>query len=63
MSVYPETRPLGSSRLQRARINLRQALIITRREVRDMFRDWRIILPTVVLTLVFPTIANWARGA
>src|SRR5574341_2481012 len=42
--------------------NLSRALIITRREVIDMFRDWRIIAPTLVLTLIFPTIANWGAG-
>jgi uncharacterized membrane protein SpoIIM required for sporulation/ABC-type transport system involved in multi-copper enzyme maturation permease subunit len=39
--------------------NLRPALIITRREMRDQLRDWRIILPIVVLTLVFPFLANF----
>lgn len=34
------------------------ALIVTRREVRDSFRDWRIIIPIVVLTLVFPGLAT-----
>ncbi|HEX9018885.1 MAG TPA: stage II sporulation protein M [Anaerolineaceae bacterium] len=35
------------------------AWIIARREVRDQFRDWRIIFPIVGLTLVFPFIMNW----
>ena len=35
------------------------AWVITRREVRDQFRDWRIIFPVVGLTLVFPFIMNW----
>lgn len=35
------------------------ALVITRREVRDQFRDWRIIFPVVGLTLIFPFIMNW----
>ena len=44
--------------------NLRPALIITRREIRDQFRDWRIIIPIIVLTLVFPAIMNFtARQA
>jgi uncharacterized membrane protein SpoIIM required for sporulation len=43
---------------------LRPALIITRREVRDQFRDWRIIVPIFFLTLVFPAIMNFtARSA
>ncbi len=36
----------------------RQALIVTRREVRDQFRDWRIIAPILVLTLFFPGLMN-----
>ena len=39
--------------------NLRPALIITRREVRDQLRDWRIIVPIVSLTLLFPWIMNF----
>jgi len=40
------------------------ALVVTRREARDQFRDWRIIFPVVVLTLVFPALMNFtARQA
>lgn len=39
--------------------SLAPALVIVRREVRDQFRDWRIIFPIVGLTLVFPFIMNW----
>ncbi len=39
--------------------NLRPALIITRREIRDQFRDWRIIAPILVLTLFFPFLMNF----
>jgi len=39
--------------------NLQAALIITRREIRDQFRDWRIILPIIVLTLFFPGLMNF----
>lgn len=38
------------------------ALIITRREVRDSFRDWRIILPIIILTFFFPFLAQAAAG-
>ena len=38
---------------------LRPAFVITRREIRDQFRDWRIIAPTVVLTLFFPALMNF----
>jgi uncharacterized membrane protein SpoIIM required for sporulation/ABC-type transport system involved in multi-copper enzyme maturation permease subunit len=37
---------------------LRNALIITRREVRDSLRDWRIMAPIFLLTLIFPLLAN-----
>jgi uncharacterized membrane protein SpoIIM required for sporulation/ABC-type transport system involved in multi-copper enzyme maturation permease subunit len=40
----------------------RNALIVTRREVRDSFRDWRIMTPIFVLTLVFPLLANSMTG-
>jgi len=44
--------------------NLAPALIVTRREVRDQFRDWRILVPILVLTLFFPAMMNFtAREA
>ncbi|HEB64144.1 MAG TPA: hypothetical protein ENJ02_01190 [Chloroflexi bacterium] len=43
---------------------LRPALTITRREIRDQFRDWRIIAPIIVLTIFFPGLMNFtARQA
>ncbi|MDZ4764214.1 MAG: stage II sporulation protein M [Chloroflexota bacterium] len=45
-----------------ARETLSNALIITRREVRDSFRDWRIIGPIVVLTFLFPSLAQFVAG-
>src|SRR5262245_51133657 len=44
------------------RRDLQMALIVTRREVRDSFRDWRIIIPIIVLTLVFPGLANFTAS-
>lgn len=35
------------------------ALIITRREVSDSFRDWRILAPIVILTFLFPFLAQF----
>jgi len=32
---------------------------IARRELRDTLRDWRIVTPIVILTLVFPWLMNW----
>lgn len=42
--------------------NIQRSMMITRREVIDMFRDWRILVPIVVLTGIFPYIANWGAG-
>jgi uncharacterized membrane protein SpoIIM required for sporulation/ABC-type transport system involved in multi-copper enzyme maturation permease subunit len=44
------------------RDTLRNALIITRREMRDSFRDWRIMAPIILLTLVFPSLAQGMTG-
>ena len=41
---------------------LSNALIITRREVRDSFRDWRILVPIVLLTFLFPALAQFIAG-
>ncbi len=45
------------------RRTLSNALIITRREVRDSFRDWRIIGPIVMLTFIFPALAQFAASS
>ena len=44
------------------RQTLSNALIITRREVRDSFRDWRIITPIIILTFGFPFVAQFLAG-
>src|SRR5215813_633181 len=41
---------------------VRNILVVTRREVRDSVRDWRIMTPIFVLTLVFPFLANNMTG-
>jgi uncharacterized membrane protein SpoIIM required for sporulation len=41
---------------------LSNALVITRREMLDSFRDWRIIVPIVLLTFFFPFLAQFAAG-
>lgn len=46
------------SALAAVRRTLDNALIITRREVRDSLRDWRIMMPIFLLTLIFPLLAN-----
>jgi uncharacterized membrane protein SpoIIM required for sporulation/ABC-type transport system involved in multi-copper enzyme maturation permease subunit len=36
------------------------AWVVTRREIRDTLRDWRLVVPITLLTLVFPVILNFA---
>jgi uncharacterized membrane protein SpoIIM required for sporulation len=36
--------------------------VLTRREIRDTLRDWRLVVPIMLLTLVFPVILNIAAG-
>ena len=48
--------------LAQARRSLGMALMITRREVRDQFRDWRILAPIILLTLFFPLLMNFTAG-
>jgi uncharacterized membrane protein SpoIIM required for sporulation len=40
-------------------VSIRPALIVTRREMRDQLRDWRIVIPVVLLTLFFPFLMNF----
>jgi len=42
--------------------NLRPALVVMRREVRDHFRDWRILGPILLLILLLPIFMNFASG-
>ena len=44
------------------RHNLAQALIVTRREVIDQLRDWRIVVPLILLTLFFPLLMNYTAS-
>jgi uncharacterized membrane protein SpoIIM required for sporulation/ABC-type transport system involved in multi-copper enzyme maturation permease subunit len=46
------------SRIDTGRESLRRVLIILRREVRDTLRDWRIVIPIILLTLVFPVLMD-----
>lgn len=54
--------PARPGLLNRWQRTLSNALIITRREVRDSFRDWRIVAPIIILTLVFPSLAQFVAG-
>ncbi|MBI1878638.1 MAG: stage II sporulation protein M [Chloroflexi bacterium] len=48
------------------RSGLGTALVITRRELRDSLRDWRIVTPIIVLTVIFPFLmdftSRWATN-
>lgn len=39
--------------------SLMPVFIVMLREVRDQFRDWRIIVPIVLLTVIFPSLMNF----
>jgi ABC-type transport system involved in multi-copper enzyme maturation permease subunit len=41
---------------------LEPVFIVTMREIRDQFRDWRVIFPVVVLTLVFPVLMKFTAS-
>ncbi len=47
--------PVFSLRFRMARLGA-----LVRREVRDQFRDWRVVLPLAILTLFFPVLMNYA---
>ncbi|MCP4417320.1 MAG: ABC transporter permease subunit [Chloroflexi bacterium] len=36
--------------------------VVARREIRDSFRDWRIIIPIFLLTLIFPALMNFTAS-
>jgi uncharacterized membrane protein SpoIIM required for sporulation/ABC-type transport system involved in multi-copper enzyme maturation permease subunit len=48
------------------RNSLQTALVITRREIRDSLRDWRSVMPIIILTLIFPFLmdftSRWATN-
>jgi uncharacterized membrane protein SpoIIM required for sporulation/ABC-type transport system involved in multi-copper enzyme maturation permease subunit len=54
---------LAGARGHLNRSSLNTALIITRRELRDSLRDWRIIVPIIILTLIFPFLMDFTATA
>ncbi len=42
------------------RYNMYMTMVVARREVRDSFRDWRIMIPIFALTFFFPGLMNFA---
>jgi uncharacterized membrane protein SpoIIM required for sporulation len=58
MNIYtPLLKPVPISRH-----DLYMAGVLARREVRDSFRDWRILTPIILLTLFFPALMNFMAG-
>jgi len=45
-----------------SRNDWRMVLVVTRREVRDSFRDWRIVIPIFLLTVAFPGLMNFTAA-
>lgn len=41
---------------------LRPALVVMRREIKDTLRDWRLVAPIVILVTIFPFLANFAAS-
>lgn len=57
--IRPNINNTAASENYNWRILFRNALIITRREVLDSFRDWRILAPIIILTFIFPFLATF----
>jgi uncharacterized membrane protein SpoIIM required for sporulation/ABC-type transport system involved in multi-copper enzyme maturation permease subunit len=55
MAAEPLYEPLP----RQSRSSLATIWIIVRRELRDTVRDWRIVAPIVILSLLFPWLMNW----
>jgi uncharacterized membrane protein SpoIIM required for sporulation/ABC-type transport system involved in multi-copper enzyme maturation permease subunit len=53
---------LPAGKAAKLRRTMGNALIVTRREVRDSFRDWRIVAPIIILTFLFPFLAQFVAG-
>ena len=48
---------------QRNGFSIQRAWIVTRREVRDTLRDWRLVAPIAFLTIVFPALMQITADA
>lgn len=61
-SIDPHIASDQETRWATLRTTMQNALIITRREVRDSFRDWRILAPIFLLTFLFPFLAQFVAA-
>jgi uncharacterized membrane protein SpoIIM required for sporulation/ABC-type transport system involved in multi-copper enzyme maturation permease subunit len=48
--------------IERLKDHLSGTFLVATREVREQFRDWRIIFPIVILTLFFPVLMNYTAN-
>ena len=64
LSVPAAGRPADAVGSTGARLweRLGPALTVTRREIKDTLRDWRIVVPIVILVVCFPILANFVAG-
>ena len=44
------------------REKLEPVWLLVQRELKDQFRDWRILLPLIILTLLFPPLMDVVAG-
>lgn len=51
------------TKIERLRELLSGASLIAQREIRDQLRDWRILVPIVLLTLFFPVLMNFTANS
>ena len=58
-SVKPSVERTAASADYNWRVMFSNAFIITKREVIDSFRDWRILAPILILTFIFPFLATF----
>jgi uncharacterized membrane protein SpoIIM required for sporulation len=65
-AATPRTQAVSSLRVVRAwqtfHRTMSNALIVTRREVADSLRDWRIIAPILILTFLFPALSQFGAN-
>ncbi|MBN1966619.1 MAG: ABC transporter permease subunit, partial [Anaerolineae bacterium] len=61
-AIRSEAPPAPASQTGGLRTTLSNALIITRREVSDSFRDWRIMTPILIMTLAFPALSQFGAN-
>ena len=62
IKAAPAAQMDSSSGWERLRTAWLPAWVVLRREIRDTLRDWRIVVPIVILVVGFPFLANFAAN-